>query len=117
VYGPDLVDPELALEPDEDPLALVVTVDRWTSLEVRVGDEYREARSFAALDAAGKAVQLMAPMAGGISLLYRQGLVDGRSPVIQVGDQAVTIVLYAQEHELARRAIVLESPGVNSVDF
>ena len=117
VYGSDLVDPEFALELDADPLALVVTVDRWTSLEVRVGDEFRGASSFAALDAAGKAVQLMAPMAGGSSLLYRQELVDGRSPVIQVGDQAVTIVLYARERELARRAVVLESPGVNSVDF
>lgn len=113
----EVVDPELELCPELDPLDVQVVVDRWVALEVRVGSTYPAANAFSALDAAGEAVLLKVPTSGGISLIHRQELSDGSSPVVSTGDQATTLVLYRDSEELARVPLVLRPGIVNTVDL
>jgi len=115
VGGAKVVDPEFELTSALDPLGLRVVVDRWVHLEVR--GARAGADSFSALDAEGEPVLLKAATGGGYSLSTTQTLAEGRSPVVSVGDHAVTLVLYRGSEELARQALVLRSEGVNTVEF
>ena len=59
----------------------------------------------------------MIPTGGGTSSLYRQELVDGSSPVVSVGDDATTLVLYRGEEELEGVPLTLEPGQVTLVEF
>ncbi len=115
--GMEVVDPELELGPEIDPLDLRVVVDLWVRLEVHAGSRHPTAEAFAALDAAGEAVMLRVPMSGGIGIMHQHELVDGRSPVVSLGDQATTIVLYGGGAELARLPLALRPGQINLVEF
>jgi len=114
-WSEETVDPAFALTGDVDPLDVCLVVDRWVQLDVQVGSVYPDVRSFSLLDASGEAVQLRIPRSGGTSYLYRQDLVEGRSPVIGAGDQATTIVLHGEREELIRLPVSLKVGELNRI--
>ena len=83
---------------------------------MRVSHEPR-ATAIGALDVRGEHVTLRIPRGSFIALDGTAALVDGRSPVVSVGDHATTLVLYGDEEELARVPLVLLPDRVNIVDL
>jgi hypothetical protein len=112
----DVVDPELALEADIEPLDLRVVVARWVRLEVHAAAAYPGATGFALVDASGAGLPMEVAMNGGVAHPWQQALVEGHSPVVKVDDRAAFVVLYGAAGELARQALTLHA-GLNRVDF
>jgi RNA polymerase sigma factor (sigma-70 family) len=117
VSGGGVQDPGLELEAGFDPLALEVVVGVRVSLQVTVDGALGQAERFACLDASGELVELETPSQAGIWLLQHCDLVDRRSPVVRVGDEAQTLVLYVGNEELTRVPLVLRQGELNRVDL
>ena len=112
-----IADPQFELAPGMDPLDVRLVVDSYVDLRVDVGHSYSAADTVGAVDAQGHWVLFSYSINGGSARVWSVDLHAGRSPVVQVGDQATAVVLLHGSEELARVPIVLHADGLNTLDL
>lgn len=117
VGGNDLIDRTLPPGSWDDPDAIEVRISFACHLQVEVLEPAEADLTFAILDAAGGELEIRVPLGIATQPLRRCPIVDGRSPVVLVPDDAEWVALYADDRELGRRRAQIGRHGVARISW
>lgn len=106
--------PEKATTSSRSLTDVMIHAVRRCHVQVELGERSTRADAFAVLDAAGERVSLSIIRGENDSTNTVVPLIEGRSPVVALGEDSATLVLLLEDKEVARQPLVLK-PGELSV--